>query len=268
MDYTLLDSGNQKKMERFGPYTLVRPCNQALWRPSLSEEEWKKADAHFTREEDGGWAGSLPKTWVITHKGIKFTLSPTEFGHLGIFPEHSILWEWAAKLVQKRGEVEVINLFAYSGGASLALAKAGAAVCHVDASHGMVQWARENAALNGLEEKPIRWIVDDAIKFLKREIRRGRRYDGILLDPPSFGRGAKGEVFKIERDIGLLLSLCKDLLSDEPLFCACSNHTSAITPMGSGYLLEDALGEKAETGELFLEGPRNVPTGSYARWSC
>ena len=162
----------------------------------------------------------------------------------------------------------VLNLFAYSGGATLAFARAGAQVCHVDASQGMVKWARENAALNGLENKPIRWIVDDAIKFLQREIKRGRKYDGILLDPPSFGRGAQGEVFKIERDIGPLLQLCKALLSDKPLFLACSNHTNGLSPMVMGHLFEEILPGKAEVGELFLSAQqgRDVPTGSYARW--
>ena len=264
MLYSLIDSGNQKKFERFGSYSIVRPCSQALWQPSLPN--WDSADAHFSRIEGKGWEGRLPNSWIIEHDGLKFKLSPTDFGHLGIFPEHSFLWDWAAKLVGDGASV--LNLFAYSGGATLALARAGAQVCHVDASQGMVKWARENAALNGLDERPIRWIVDDAIKFLQREVRRGRRYDGILLDPPSFGRGAQGEVFKIEREIGPLLQLCKELLSDRPLFLACSNHTSGITPMVMGHLFEEILPGRAETGELILpaEKGRDVPTGSYARW--
>lgn len=264
MTYFLIDSGNQKKFERFGNQTIVRPCSQALWKPTLLS--WDGADAHFSRLEGKGWEGRLPHSWVIEHDGLKFKIAPTDFGHLGVFPEHSFLWSWAADLIQEGASV--LNLFAYSGGATLAFARAGAQVCHVDASQGMVKWARENAALNGLEDKPIRWIVDDAIKFLQREIKRGRKYDGILLDPPSFGRGAQGEVFKIERDIGPLLQLCKALLSDKPLFLACSNHTNGLSPMVMGHLFEEILPGKAEVGELFLSAQqgRDVPTGSYARW--
>ena len=261
MKYLLVDSGNQKKFEHFGRVSIVRPCSQALWSPSMGK--WD-ADAIFSRDEGNKWEGKFPKEWIIEHDGLKFKIAPTDFGHLGIFPEHSFLWKWASGLVKKGSNV--LNLFAYSGGATLALAKAGASVCHVDASQGMVKWARENATLNGLEDCPIRWIVDDVMKFLKREIRRGRRYDGILFDPPSFGRGTKGEVFKIERDIRELLSACKALLSESPLFFACSNHTSSITPKVLEHLLEEILPGKVEAGELFLKGERDIPTGSYARW--
>lgn len=270
MTYMLVDSGNQKKFEKFGKISLVRPCSQALWVPTLDAREWERADGTFTREEAGGWQGKLPKSWIVAHDGLKFKISPTDFGHVGIFPEHSFLWKWAAHLVEKKPLCSVLNVFAYSGGATLAFARAGAQVCHVDASQGMVDWARENAALNGLESKPIRWIVDDAIKFLKREIRRGRKYEGILIDPPSFGRGSSGEVFKIERDISLLLSLCKELLSDQPLFFACSNHTTGITPIVIGHLIEQAFPEgKVEVGEMILpaEKGKNIPTGCYGRWT-
>ncbi len=265
MQYVLLDSGNQKKFERFGKYSIVRPCSQALWKPLLSN--WKEADVSFSRDDEGGWDGRLPNSWVIEHDGIKFKLAPTDFGHLGIFPEHEVLWGWAERLVKKGSSI--LNLFAYSGGATLAFARAGAEVCHLDASQGMVKWARENAALNGLEDRPIRWIVDDAMRFLQRELRRGRRYDGILLDPPSFGRGAKGEVFKIERDIIPLLKLCKQLLSDKPLFVACSNHTNGMTPTVMQYLMEDVFTGDIDTGELLLksEKGRDIPTGTYARWT-
>jgi 23S rRNA (cytosine1962-C5)-methyltransferase len=261
MKYSLLDSGNQKKFEQFGDVCIERPCGQALWKPTLSHWE---SDASFSREEKGGWKGALPESWIVEHDGLKFRLSATDFGHLGIFPEHSFMWQWAADLVTEGAEV--LNLFAYSGGATLALARAGASVCHLDASKGMVQWARENAALNGLENKPIRWIVDDAMKFLKREVKRGRRYDGILLDPPSFGRGAKGEVFKIERDLPELLLLCKQLLSDTPLFIALSNHTGGITPTVLRYLFDEILPGELEVGELMLEGKQSIPTGTFARW--
>ena len=266
MNYCLIDSGNQKKIERFGPYTIVRPCSQALWKPSKAD--WEEANAHFSRDGGKKWSGKLPSKWVIEHGKIQFALSPTDFGHLGIFPEHRMIWEWAANLI--RPNDQVLNLFAYSGGATMALAKAGAQVCHLDASPGMVDWAKGNAKLNGLENSPIRWIVDDAMKFLKRELRRGRRYEGILLDPPSFGRGAKGEVFKIERDIGLLLELCVQLLSDRPSFLACTNHTPGMTPLVMQHLLEEALKKTCEAGELILEAEngRAIPTGTYARWSA
>jgi len=264
MKYFLIDSGNQKKFERFGDYAIVRPCSQALWKPSLPD--WDDADAYFSRIEGKGWEGRLSKSWIIEHDGLKFNLAPTDFGHLGIFPEHSSLWSWAEGLITKGASI--LNLFAYSGGATLAFARAGAQVCHVDASQGMVKWARENAELNGLQDCPIRWIVDDVTKFLQRELRRGRRYDGILLDPPSFGRGAQGEVFKIERDLGPLLQLCKELLPDQPLFLACSNHTNGISPIVMGHLFEEILPGRAEVGELVLPASqgRDIPTGTYARW--
>ena len=263
MKYALIDSGDQKKLEQFGEVTLVRPCGQALWSPF--SKDWN-SDASFSREERQGWTGSVPEQWICEHEGLKFKLSGTDFGHIGIFPEHSFLWKAAAGEIKPGSRI--LNLFAYSGAAPLALAKAGAEVCHVDASQGMVKWARENAALNGLEDRPIRWIVDDVMKFLEREIRRGRVYDGILLDPPSFGRGAKGEVFKIERDIHQLLSLCKQLLSKEPLFVICSNHTNTMTPTVMQHLMEEVFGEGVDSGELLLkaEKGRDIPTGTYARW--
>jgi len=266
MKYCLVDSGNQKKLERFGSVSIVRPSGAALWEPAHSD--WKEADAVFTRDDDKGWKGKLPKSWMVEHEGVKFKLSPTEFGHLGIFPEHSILWNWASDKVRANGGGSVLNLFAYSGGATIALAKAGASVCHLDASQGMVSWARENAKLNGVEDRPIRWIVDDALKFLQREIRRGRKYDGIVLDPPSFGRGAKGEVFKIERDIRQLLRLGKQLLSDSPLFFICSTHTSGMTPIVMKHLLEEVVPSKAESGEMVLtsETGKDLPSGAFARW--
>jgi len=268
MTYALIDSGNQKKLERFGEICLVRPCSQALWKPSLLLE-WDKAHAQFSREERQAWEGELPKDWIVAHDGLMFKLKGTDFGHLGIFPEHSFLWTWASDLVKKRRGARILNLFAYSGGATLALARAGAEVCHVDASFGMVQWARENAALNGLEKHPIRWIVDDVMKFLKREMRRKKYYDGILLDPPSFGRGAKGEVFKIERDLSELLFLCKELLSEKPLFLATSNHTSGITPTVLRHLHEEVLPGPFEVGELLLKAKhgRDLPTGTFAMWA-
>ena len=214
-DYELLDSGDGRKLERFGKYVLARPCSQAMWRPCKSCSEWELADASFDREDGNRWHGrsNLPKEWQIETAGIRFKLGGTDFGHLGIFPEQRAQWRWIRERVEATTAIDgsrrlsVLNLFAYSGGSTMASALAGADVCHLDASQSMVEWARENAALNGLTEAPIRWIVEDAHKFLGREIRRGHRYDGIILDPPSFGRGAKGEVYKIERDLAKTLDI-------------------------------------------------------------
>lgn len=259
--YALVDSGDQKKLERFGKFTLVRPCSQALWKPKLSQEEWRRADASFSREEGWHRSSPLPASWAIEWQGLRFKIAPTDFGHLGIFPEHAQIWNWATEQIRgaKKG-VQLLNLFAYSGGATLACAQAGAQVCHLDASKGMVTWARENAELNAMEGLPIRWIVDDALKFLKREQSRGRRYDAIILDPPTFGRGNRGEVFKIERDIGELLALCRSLLSDEPLFVALTTHTPGMTPTVMYRLLEQMMGKgNIEAGEMVLENA--LPSG-------
>ena len=278
--YALLDSGIGRKLERFGRYVLVRPCAQALWQPQLPPEEWESADAMFDREEGHRWQNrdKLPEQWNIEVEGVRFRLSGTDFGHLGIFPEQRDGWHWLRKTLRaaaaKRAgaKLRVLNLFAYSGGSTLAAAHEGAEVCHLDASEGMVKWARENAALNNLQAAPIRWIVDDAHKFLTREIKRGRRYDAIILDPPSFGRGAQGEVYKIERDLPQTLDLCRSLLSDTPLLMLLSAHTPGITPTVLQHMLQDALGKKTgrlHSGEMLLTGAENtrpVPNGCYVRW--
>jgi 23S rRNA (cytosine1962-C5)-methyltransferase len=272
--YSLVDSGDQQKLERFGDVVLVRPCSQALWRPTLSKGEWAAADAHFSRDGGNAWAfkKKLPGSWISEVEGVRFKIAPTDFGHIGVFPEHSLLWEPMREAIRKAEEPpHVLNLFAYSGGATLAAAQAGAKVCHLDASKGMVAWARENAQLNGLSQAPIRWIVDDVFKFLKREIKRRVRYDGIILDPPSFGRGSKGEVFKIERDIHELLELCRELLSEKPLFLLFTTHTPGMTPVVMGHLIAEKMkGTKGriETGEMLLSSATGVdiPCGSFARW--
>ncbi len=274
--YELLDSGNGRKLERFGQYVLVRPCSQAIWRPTLPESEWKKADATFDRDKNLNWHGrdKLPSEWDIKVDDITFRLSSTDFGHLGIFPEQRDSWRWLGKRVAASArKLSVLNLFAYSGGSTLAPALAGADLCHLDASQGMVDWARKNAEKNGLKAHPIRWIVEDVHKFLGREIKRGRHYDGIILDPPSFGRGAKGEVYKIERDLPHTLSLCRQLLSDKPSFVLLSAHTPGITPIVLEHMLADALrglGGTMESGEMVLsgaDGVRPVPSGCMVRWS-
>lgn len=268
MTYTLLNSGNGLKWERFGSYILERPAAQAVWRPSAQEVP---ADTRFSRDGAYRWEGKrLPKEWQIEIDGITFLLSPTDFGHIGVFPEQRSQWRWIQeKIAAAARPISLLNLFAYSGGSTLAAAKAGASVCHLDASSGMVDWARNNARLNGLEEAPIRWIVDDANKFLQRELRRGRRYDAIVLDPPSFGRGAKGEVFKIEDHLIPLLEQCRDLLSDQPLFVLFSCHTPGFTPVTLTHLLGQVFGSNIEAGEMLLEGEGlPLPSGTYARWQA
>ncbi len=263
--YQLLDSGNGYKFERFGEYTLIRPCSQAVWRPLLLKQT---ADAIFSRDEKWTFRKKLPKFWTLLHGGIEFKIAPTDFGHLGLFPEHADLWEWMRSLIQKGSRI--LNLFAYSGGATLAAAQEGAEVCHLDASQGMVDWAREMAALNNLHKAPIRWIVDDASKFLKREKKRGSYYDGILLDPPTFGRGSQGEVFKIERDLIPLLELCSELLTKKPLFVILSCHTPGFTPLCMRHLIGQTMPKgEIEVGEMALHSPEalSIPSGSFAKWT-
>ncbi len=276
--YSLLDSGNGRKLEKFGPYTLSRPCSQAVWKPQLPQDHWEQAHAFFSREQENLWRSNskMPDMWILEVAGLKFKISPTDFGHLGIFPEQKNFWNWIQTtllpLKNHADKPRILNLFAYSGGSTLAAAKAGASVCHLDASKGMVTWARENAALNGLENKPIRWIVEDVKKFLHREIKRGARYDGIILDPPSFGRGAKGELFKIEDSIIPLLEICESLLSDKPIFFLFSCHTPGFSPLVMQHLLEQCLKNRKgriDMGEMVLEGQPpafNVPSGTFGRW--
>jgi|JI10StandDraft_1071094.scaffolds.fasta_scaffold14565_6 23S rRNA (cytosine1962-C5)-methyltransferase len=259
--YELLDSGNEQKLERFGDYLLIRPCPQALWKPK-APELWKKAHATFDRGK--GWKG-LPKSWTLTYKTLTFKIVPTDFGHLGLFPEHAEHWDWMDSKLKP--QEEVLNLFAYSGAATLFLAKKGYAVCHLDAAKGMIDWARENSALNKLEKAPIRWIVDDAIKFLRREIKRKRKYDALLLDPPSFGRGAQGQVFKIERDLPLLLDLCKQVLKPNPSFVLLTCHTPGLTPQVLASLLADFFPSRTiDSGEMLIPSKTTpLPSGCYAR---
>lgn len=278
-EYELLDSGHGRKLERFGKITLDRPCAQAVWNPS-APALWKKADAFFTRKQGLEWRGrdQLPNAWNTEVNDVRMKLSTTDFGHLGVFPETRALWDWIRATVGEQGKrrsepLHFLNLFAYSGGATLAAAQGGAHGCHVDASKGMVQWARENAALNKLEDHPIRWIVDDVNKFLGREIKRGRRYDAVLLDPPSFGRGKGGELYKIEHALLETLQLVKKVLSDRPCFVYLTSHTPGFTPIVLKNLLQQLLGKgEVECGEMLLTGSEDVfavPSGTWARsrWS-
>ena len=275
-EYELIDSGHGRKLERFGKVTLDRPCAQAVWNPS-QPTLWKQADAFFTRKQGLEWRGrdKLPDSWIAEVKGVKMKLSTTDFGHLGVFPETRAMWGWIRETLKKENaqrheSLNFLNLFAYSGGATLAAAQGGAHCCHVDASKGMVAWARENAKLNGLEDHPIRWIVDDVNKFLTREIKRGRRYDAILLDPPSFGRGKGGELYKIEHALLETLQLVRKVMSDQPSFLYLTSHTPGFTPIVLKNLIQELLGEgQLDSGEMLLTGKESaldVPSGTWARW--
>jgi 23S rRNA (cytosine1962-C5)-methyltransferase len=272
-DYELIDSGCGRKLERFGRYVVARPCAQALWRQKLPANQWSRADASFDRADGNRWNGrsNLPREWNVKIADIAFRLSGTDFGHLGIFPEQRAQWRWIRKTLSsfcsQGRKASVLNLFAYSGGSTMASALGGAEVCHLDASKGMVEWARANAALNSLTTHPIRWIVDDAHVFMRREIRRGRRYDAIILDPPTFGRGAKGEMYKIERDLEETLSLVKSLLSDNPLFVLFSSHTPGLSVHVAENIISQAFNPVTiESGEMLLEGGGfSCPSGVYCR---
>ncbi|CAI8257110.1 MAG: Ribosomal RNA large subunit methyltransferase I [Opitutia bacterium UBA7350] len=274
--YTLLDSGHGRKLERFGDYTLDRPCAQAVWKPT-HPELWDTADAAFSRKDGLEWRGrsNLPDSWEATVEGVRMKLATTDFGHLGVFPETRDLWHWIRQTIQTQSKtrkepLNFLNLFAYSGGATLAAAQAGAHCCHVDASKGMVSWARENASLNNLKDHPIRWIVDDVNKFLQREARRSRSYDAILLDPPSFGRGKSGELYKIEQALLETLKHVKDVLSNQPAFVYLTSHTPGFTPTVLSNLLHQVLPNgNLEQGEMLLRGEKNVlsvPCGTWSRW--
>jgi 23S rRNA (cytosine1962-C5)-methyltransferase len=277
--YELLDSGDGRKLERFGPWVLARPSAQAAWRPRRKAAEWSAAHASFAREDDARWTvrAEIPERWVVAIDGLRFRIARTDFGHVGLFPEQRDSWRWIEERVRRakgRREVALLNLFAYSGGATLAAARGGASVCHVDASKGMVAWARENAELNDLAAAPIRWIVDDAVKFLKREERRGRRYDAVVLDPPTFGRGAKGEVYKIDEGLSATLDACARLLSDDALFLLLTSHTPGYTPTVLANLVAQTTSARRgriESGEMLLGGAADVaplPSGAWARWSA
>ena len=274
--YELLDSGHGKKLERFGDVVLDRPCAQAVWEPQFPDL-WRDAMASFDRVGGLNWQGrhKLSETWNVEIAGVVMKLSATDFGHIGVFPETRALWKWIREQLEmerkKKGRaLKFLNLFAYSGGATLAAAQAGAECCHLDASKGMVEWARENAQLNDLGEAPVRWIVDDVIKFLRREVKRGNQYDGILLDPPSFGRGKKGELYKIEESLITTLDLVNEVLSEDPSFVLLTSHTPGFSPIVLSNLLRQYHKDGTfECGEMLLTGKSNVnelPNGNWARW--
>lgn len=276
--YQLLDTGNGAKLEQVGPYRLVRPAPQALWRPSCPSELWDTALARYHRQSSGGgtwmYQSKLPPTWVVTYCGLTLKVRLTDFGHLGLFAEHGPHWQWLHQYVRDAGRpIRLLNAFAYTGALSLAAAAAGASVVHLDAVEGIVAWARDNAQLSGLAAARLRWVVEDVTKFLIRERRRGNKYDVIVLDPPSFGRGNKGEVWKLERDLPALLDLCSQVLSDEPLCVLLSAHTPGVTPLVLANLLADMLGKRRgrlTSMEMVIphrDGTRVLPSGALARWS-
>jgi 23S rRNA (cytosine1962-C5)-methyltransferase len=273
-EYELLDSGDGRKLERFGDVVLARPCGQASWEKQ-TPEAWTRAVASFDRES--GWQthgdAALPASWTVTINDIAMLLKPTPAGHLGVFPETRALWDWIGDTLGPSGGggASVLNLFAYSGGATLAAARAGCSVCHVDSSKSMVTRARENAALNKLDDAPIRWIVEDVGKFLDREIRRGRTYDAIMLDPPSFGHGTSGEQYKVARDLASTLGRCKALLSCEPAFVLLTSHTRGVTAAQLELAMSEVLpGGDIASGEMELTGAsdvRPVSGGQWVRWT-
>ncbi len=277
-EYELLDCGSGEKLERWGDRLLVRPDPQAIWNTPRHHHGWKRPDGRYLRSSAGGgsWEkGRLPGQWQVRYKNLTFQVKPMNFKHTGPFPEQAVNWESPQDQIKPAGRpVSVLNLFAYTGAASAACAAAGASVCHVDAARGMVQWARENARASGLEGAPIRWIVDDCAKFVEREIRRGRRYDAIIMDPPSYGRGPTGEVWKLEDNLYPFVELCAGVLSDEPLFIIINSYTTGLAPSVLTYVLETVVARKfggqtvsAEIGLPVSETGLVLPCGATGRWT-
>lgn len=246
-DYEVIDCSAGEKLERWRDYLLIRPDPQVIWNTKKQHPGWKKPNGHYHRSKKGGgqWEFfDLPDQWTIHYRELTFNLKPFKFKHTGLFPEQAVNWDWFSEKIRSAGRpIKVLNLFAYTGGATIAAANAGASVTHVDASKGMVGWAKENALSSGLGDAPIRWIVDDCVKFVEREIRRGKKYDAIIMDPPSYGRGPKGEIWKIEDTIHSLVHLCSQLLSDEPLFFLINSYTTGLAPSVLTYLLGTELKE-------------------------
>lgn len=275
-DYQVIDCSKGEKLERWGKYILVRPDPQVIWDTPKHEKGWKSRNAHYHRSEKGGgdWEFfDLPQQWDVHYGSLTFHLKPFRFKHTGLFPEQAANWDWFAEKISHAGRpIKVLNLFAYTGGASLAAAAAGASVTHVDASKGMVTWAKENAIASGLQDAPIRWIVDDCVKFVEREVRRGNHYDAIIMDPPSYGRGPKGEIWKIEDAIHPLVSSCVPLLSAHPLFFLINSYTTGLQPAVLAYLLGAELKNfngavtAEEIGLPVSSTGLILPCGASGRW--
>lgn len=276
-DYEVIDTSKGEKLERWGDYMLVRPDPQVIWDTPRNNRYWKRPNAHYHRSKKGGgeWEFfDLPQQWTISYKSLTFNLKPFSFKHTGIFPEQATNWDWFGNLIKNAGRpIKVLNLFAYTGGATLAAAAAGASVTHVDASKGMVSWAKENAISSGLGDAPIRWIVDDCQKFVEREIRRGNHYDAIIMDPPSYGRGPKGEIWKIEDAIYPLICLCEQLLTEKPLFFLVNSYTTGLQPAVLTYMISTALKKyegTVESQEIGLPVSSNglvLPCGASGRFT-
>ena len=278
-DYELLDCGGGEKLERWGQQILVRPDPQAIWETDHKNPGWRQANARYSRSSTGGghWdKHKLPEQWAIGYKDLRFQVKPMNFKHTGLFPEQAANWDFAMEKIRNAGRpIRVLNLFAYTGGATVACAAAGASVCHVDAAKGMVAWAKENARVSGLSDAPIRWIVDDCAKFVEREIRRGRRYDAVIMDPPSYGRGPSGEIWKLEENLFPFVELVAGVLSDEPLFFLINSYTTGLAPSVLTYLLETLVarryGGRTESQELGLPVTATglaLPCGASGRWTA
>ena len=276
-DFELLDCSRGEKLERWGRYTVVRPDPQAIWDTPRSDRRWQRCDGRYTRSASGGGSwdrGSLPASWQISYGELKFNVKPMNFKHTGLFPEQAANWDYIMRKIRSAGRpISVLNLFAYTGAATVAALAAGASVCHVDAAKGMVAWAKENAASSGVADRPVRWIVDDCARFVEREIRRGRRYDAIIMDPPSYGRGPGGEVWKLEDDLWDFVSLTAGVLSDDPLFVIINSYTTGLSPSVLTYIAESIFtrrfGGRAESRELGLPVTATglcLPCGAACRW--
>ena len=278
-DYEVIDTSSGEKLERWGDYMLVRPDPQVIWKTDKKHFGWKKWNGHYHRSSKGGgeWEfRNLPEEWTINYKELTFNLKPFRFKHTGLFPEQAANWDWFSSLIKEANrEIKVLNLFAYTGGATVSAAKAGAKVTHVDAAKGMVAWAKENAASSGLADAPIRYLVDDCVKFVEREIRRGNKYDGIIMDPPSYGRGPKGEIWKIEDSVFPFIELTSKLLSDNPLFFLINSYTTGLQPAVLSYMLHTVLDPihpgTIEANEIGLPVKSNglvLPCGASGRWTA
>ena len=282
-DYEVIDTSSGEKLERWGDYILLRPDPQVIWNTKREHPLYKKLNGHYHRSTKGGgeWEFfDLPTEWSINYKDLTFNLKPFSFKQTGLFPEQATNWDWFSSIIKREKgknperEIKVLNLFAYTGGATLAEAKAGAHVTHVDASKGMVTWAKENAISSGLKDAPIRWLVDDCVKFVEREIRRGNKYDAIIMDPPSYGRGPKGETWKIEEAVFPLINICADILKSEPLFFLINSYTTGLQPAVLSYMLNTVLverfGGKVEADEIGLPVSSNgliLPCGASGRYT-